>query len=194
MDKPEWRRVVKRRRAELSVDSSGYCLQLHTFLEAHVPTGLRVVIFDAMPGEVDLSGLIGAHGDAAGRYAMTRTPTEGFVLTVHAIDVEMETHRYGYRQPVADAPTIADDKIGAVLVPGLAFDRNGGRLGHGMGYYDRFLARLGPAALRIGVTGDLVVERLPMDEFDVPMTYLATTTGVSAVPLPRSSLDSLSDD
>ncbi|MEL6981503.1 MAG: 5-formyltetrahydrofolate cyclo-ligase, partial [Actinomycetota bacterium] len=58
----------------------------------------------------------------------------------------------------------------------------GVRLGRGAGYYDRFLARLGPSVLRIGVTVGLVDGRLPADDHDVAMTHLATPDGVVAVP------------
>jgi 5-formyltetrahydrofolate cyclo-ligase len=85
----------------------------------------------------------------------------------------MEQHRFGYRQPVVSAPLIADQDISAVLVPALAFDPWGNRLGFGAGYYDRFLGRL-PNVLKIGVADVLVDERLPTEKFDVPMTHIAT--------------------
>jgi 5-formyltetrahydrofolate cyclo-ligase len=70
-------------------------------------------------------------------------------------------------------------------VPGLAFDRRGHRVGHGLGYYDRLLARLPPDALRIGVVpAALVVTALPADDHDIAMTLLATEHGVTACPLP----------
>ncbi len=53
--------------------------------------------------------------------------------------------------------------------------------GHGAGYYDRFLARLSPSVLRIGVTSGYLVSELPREVHDVPMTHLATEIGVIAV-------------
>lgn len=135
-----------------------------------------VLTFRPMAGEIDLDPLLDEF-----RCAVTRTWPHGR-LTVHRADVRMERHRWGYVQPVADAPELPLDEIGAVLVPGVLFDRRGGRLGHGAGYYDRLLPRLPADAILIGVaTEDRLVDELPTAAHDVRMTHLATETGVRAV-------------
>ena len=58
---------------------------------------------------------------------------------------------WSLREPPADAPRIDPAAVEAVLVPGVAFDRAGRRLGRGGGFYDRLLARLPEKALRIGL-------------------------------------------
>lgn len=134
-----------------------------------------VVTYSAMDGEPDVRTLL----PSPFRVALTRTPSPpDMSLTVHPSASSLERHRYGYDQPVVESPTVPDDEIDIVLVPGLAFDMQGGRLGHGAGYYDRFLARLGPDVLRIGVSDGYIVSGLPMDATDVPMTHLATESGV----------------
>lgn len=183
MDKRWWRREAASARAGIDPDPAGHRRVLGPFLERAVPPGRWVVVFDALPGEVDLRPLVEDHPDPGSRYALTRTPDRGRVLTVHRWDGPRERHRYGYEQPVAGAPTVDDLDIGAVLVPGLAFDRQGTRLGRGAGYYDRFLARLDPAVLRVGITGGYIVDELPSAPHDVAMTHLATADGVLTVPL-----------
>ena len=65
--------------------------------------------------------------------------------------------------------------IDVVLLPGSVFDRQGGRLGYGGGYYDRFLAREAPRALRIGLAFSMqVVDRVPVLEHDMKLHYLVT--------------------
>ena len=60
-------------------------------------------------------------------------------------------------------------------MPGVAFDENGGRLGHGGGYYDRFLAQLPPETLLIGVAYEWqVLPEVPLAEWDVPLDFLVT--------------------
>ncbi len=138
-----------------------------------------ILFYRAMPGELSLDGL----ADAVGwqRFAVTRTPPDG-PLTLHPAIGAMEQHRYGFPQPIADAFELQPRHISLALVPGVAFDGHGTRLGHGAGYYDELLARLPRDCPRVGVAcRDLVFEQLPSEPHDVPMTHLATEDGVVAV-------------
>ena len=137
-----------------------------------VPEGATVCLFRPMPGEVDPTGLIEMH--PLSQYLTTRTGDDLW-LTLHAIESEMERHRYGYEQPVAGSPEVSPASVDVYCVPGLAFDELGGRLGHGMGYYDRLLSRAGSNALLVGVTLERrVFPRIPMDEFDICMHAVVT--------------------
>lgn len=156
-------------------ESSAVVDALRVFLSERSNTAY-VLTFRPMAGEIDLDPLLDEY-----RCAVTRTWPHGR-LTVHRADVEMERHRWGYQQPVANAPEFPLDEIGAVLVPGVLFDRSGGRLGHGAGYYDRLLPRLSADAILIGITTEgRLVDELPTDEHDVRMTHLATEQGVRPV-------------
>ena len=79
-------------------------------------------------------------------------------------------------EPQASEPELETDLVDVVLVPGLAFDRFGTRLGYGAGFYDRLLPLLRPSTVLIGVThDDLLLEKpLPKDTFDIPMTHVVT--------------------
>jgi len=178
--KAELRRRALTNRAGLSVDHARLCAGLRRFFDSLDPDGW-VVTFDAMPGEPDVAALLDDQPHR--QLALTRTPATGRVLSVHDARAPRESHPYGYTQPVADTPVVPDDEIAAVLVPGLAFDRVGGRLGFGAGFYDRFLSRLRPDVLRIGVSDGFIVDRVPTDAHDVPMTHLASEAGVMRLPL-----------
>ena len=66
-------------------------------------------------------------------------------------------------------------EIDLVLVPGLAFDRKGNRLGHGKGYYDRFLKTLPNRAKRYGLAFDFqVLDQVPINDFDVRLDLVLT--------------------
>ena len=81
----------------------------------------------------------------------------------------------------ARCQTIDPARIDAVLVPGSVFDRQGGRLGYGGGYYDRFLAEAAPQALRIGIAFELqVVPEVPLMPHDQPLHFLVTEAGIAA--------------
>lgn len=73
--------------------------------------------------------------------------------------------------------------IDLLLVPGVAFGRDGSRMGMGAGYYDRFLLRA-PQAITIGVAYDsLLQEHLPMDEYDILVQYLVSETGIEKLQI-----------
>jgi 5-formyltetrahydrofolate cyclo-ligase len=162
-------------RRDLEPDDGAVVAHLDALLAGHRPPGW-VLTYWPLAREVDVRAL------HAAPLALTRTPATGLELTVHPADGALEVHRHGFFQPVAGAPAVDPTEVGVVLVPGLAFDAAGTRLGHGVGHYDRLLARLRPDVWCIGVTVEaLVVDVLPAEPHDVPMTHLATERGVRAV-------------
>ena len=66
-------------------------------------------------------------------------------------------------------------EIDAAIIPGSVFDVQGGRLGYGGGYYDRFLVNDAPQARRVGFAFELqVVEKVPVEPHDQPLDILIT--------------------
>ncbi|OIQ92780.1 putative 5-formyltetrahydrofolate cyclo-ligase [mine drainage metagenome] len=92
----------------------------------------------------------------------------------------LETGPHGTRHPAAGAQTLAPT---LVLVPLLAFDGDGGRLGYGGGFYDRTLAALraaDPAVRALGLAfAAQKVDKLPLDRFDQRLDLIVTETGVA---------------
>lgn len=74
----------------------------------------------------------------------------------------------GIPEPVDDGP-VADDPTALVLMPGLAFDRQGRRIGYGGGFYDRFLAEEPNHPTLALCYSFQMVEEIPTEEFDVPV-------------------------
>jgi len=66
-------------------------------------------------------------------------------------DTKFETDSFGIPTPV-NAVSISEDKIDIVIIPLLAFDKNGGRVGYGKGLYDRFLSNCKNTCIKIGVS------------------------------------------
>ncbi|HYO03657.1 MAG TPA: 5-formyltetrahydrofolate cyclo-ligase [Mycobacterium sp.] len=99
---------------------------------------------------------------------------------------ELIAARFGLREPPTPwLPAEAIRAAATVLVPALAVDRAGVRLGRGAGFYDRSLGLADPAARLIAmVRDDEVVDRLPGESHDVPMTH-ALTPGQGLVRLGR---------
>ncbi|MDW8067373.1 MAG: 5-formyltetrahydrofolate cyclo-ligase [Anaerolineae bacterium] len=106
---------------------------------------------------------------------------EGDRLVVHPYDPDrLVRHPYGMLEPAADLPVVDPIRVEIVLVPGVAFDRHGGRLGFGGGFYDRFLPTT--PALRVGVTYDTcLVDQLPCTAADQRMDWIVTPQGLIQV-------------
>ncbi|MBM3251420.1 MAG: 5-formyltetrahydrofolate cyclo-ligase [Candidatus Omnitrophica bacterium] len=90
---------------------------------------------------------------------------------VSDIDTRLMVGPYGVRQPNKEfAKSIAVDHLNLVIVPGLAFDLEGNRLGRGKGYYDRFLETLPNGTPTIGLAFDFqIVDDLPHSSQDSPV-------------------------
>ena len=74
----------------------------------------------------------------------------------------------GIPEPIADGP-VAEDETALVLMPGLAFDPQGHRIGYGGGFYDKFLSRE-PGHKTVALCYEFqLVERLETEEFDIPV-------------------------
>lgn len=177
-DKDEWRRWAKAVRKQGIPDSVHRAVT--GGIREWLPTARSgsVVLYLPLPDEVDITGVM---DDPARSYVLTRTPTDG-PLTLHPSDGPRERHRYGFEQPTADAPVVDPVTVGVVLVPGLAFDRDGQRLGRGAGYYDTFLPSTQSDVPRVAVVPSwLIVDAIPIEAHDVPMTHFATEHGVRPV-------------
>lgn len=89
---------------------------------------------------------------------------------------ELEIGAYGIREPRADAEraTLSDRTL--CIVPALAVDTDGYRLGYGKGYYDRFLSAFEGNAV-VAIHSSLVCERLPRNDTDIPIKTIITETG-----------------
>lgn len=86
------------------------------------------------------------------------------------------TNRHGIEEPNPETSQPIDiQDIDAVLVPLLAFDRQGQRVGYGGGYYDRFLSQCRPDTLKIGLSHFEPIEEIEdVDEWDVKLDLCIT--------------------
>jgi 5-formyltetrahydrofolate cyclo-ligase len=90
----------------------------------------------------------------------------------------LEPSPWSFMQPAAHAPAVSPDLL---LVPLVAIDRRGHRIGQGKGYYDRVLPELRSAGARIVGLGwplQLVDQDIPHDPWDVPLDAFASPDGL----------------
>ncbi|GAA5501257.1 hypothetical protein Dxin01_00989 [Deinococcus xinjiangensis] len=172
--KAEWRAWAFATRPSAAADSQAVTAHLRDFLQAQ--GARRVLAYRAMSGEPDLAGL---QYDFELLTTRTRYQPERH-LTLHPWDTATEQSKFGYWQPPAAAPRVALDTVDAVLLPALAYDLRGVRLGYGGGFYDRLLPNF--AGLKVGVVwSPLLVPRLPSEAHDVRVDWVATELGLLSV-------------
>jgi len=153
------------------------------FLKAYPPRpGMAVAVYRSVRGEVGTERIREA--------CLAAGASVYYPCVVSRGTLEFYPHRdgdgwvegpYGIPEP-ARPPGSLPRKEGfdLVLVPGVAFDRHGRRLGQGMGYYDRFLKEIAGTATIVGLAySEQVVEEVPVDGQDVPVDALVTEEGVT---------------
>jgi len=86
---------------------------------------------------------------------------------------EVEPTFYGLLEPFKHLPQVDSNHIDLMIVPGLAYTREGFRLGYGGGYYDRLLANYKGVTLSL-VFKEQIMDRIPIDQHDVPVQVLVT--------------------
>ena len=132
-----------------------------------------ILTYMPIQSEVDLTPLLERHPHK--RWVLPRIlPAENNHMIFHPYDADrLVQHPFGMAEPVPDLPVITAEEIELTLVPGLAFDRLGYRLGYGGGYYDRFLSRFGGVSAGI-VFHDLWFASLPHSAHDIPVQWIVT--------------------
>ncbi len=88
----------------------------------------------------------------------------------------LEKSLFGLREPSWQSLNpVPPVKVDIALIPGVGFDRHGCRLGYGGGYYDRFIPKLRPGCLKIGLAYDFqLLDTIPSDENDIRMDMIIT--------------------
>lgn len=152
-------------------DSSSVRLALGSWL-ARNPGIVTLSVFSPLPDEPDLTDVVLAHPERSWVYPRV----EGDLLVFHRVvdpASGLRPGRFGIPEPSIDLEVIEPWDIDAFLCPGMAFDRRGGRLGRGRGFYDRILAKARPDALRLGVCfPDQVVADIHGEPHDIRMHEL----------------------
>jgi 5-formyltetrahydrofolate cyclo-ligase len=159
-------------------------------LLATVPEFQMAKVFAAFVptrGEIDLSPAIEERVGAGARLVLPRVFPDPPRMRFFAVTAEtpLRPGSYGILEPPADAPEVAAAELDLLLVPGLAFDADGRRLGYGGGYYDETARRLRGAALNpgrgflVGVGFDFqVIPSCPAGEADVAIDCVVTDARV----------------
>ena len=178
-DKDEIRRMMRERRRALTPEeraaaSESICAKLAADSDIGLRTdpfdwGSPVAVYLASPQEIDLSPFIRKMLTTGVKVVAPRWNGETYELAVlkGLDDVHLRKGPMGILEP-AEAEIVLPKEVGTWLVPGLAFTRDGKRLGYGGGWYDRLLAEAPKDARKIGIAHAFqVVDDLPSERHDI---------------------------
>ncbi|HEU5359714.1 MAG TPA: 5-formyltetrahydrofolate cyclo-ligase [Candidatus Deferrimicrobiaceae bacterium] len=185
-DRKAFLRLNERRRfgtGEPDRDRAARSLQVQEhFLSVFPPApGLKIALYSAMRGEVGTDRIRErCLADGAWVYYPRMVEDGNLTFFRHEEKDEWVPGRFGIREPHVPPGAEGIRKgFNLVVVPGLAFDAAGRRLGRGHGYYDRFLFGLGGTAVAVGLAFSWqLVPEVPVDAWDVPVDAVVTENGV----------------
>ncbi len=176
VNKLSLRQVMRQRKQQMTIEeraywSSSICQYIITM--SWWQNARTIMIYNALPDEVDLSSLMRQAWKEGKRVLLPVVVHEDLEIRLVNEKTIFTKGAFGINEPVGEAFD-ALEELDLILVPGVAFDANGGRLGRGKGYYDRFLA-LCPRAYRVGVCFPFqYIENVPMESHDFRMDMVLT--------------------
>ena len=145
-------------------------------LAAQITSARTILFFAPLPDELDLWPMLelalALGTQCALPFFNAEKHTYGAKLLKN-LTTDIVVGKFGVREPAAACAEIALDKFDLVLVPGMAFDLNGNRLGRGQGYYDRILTEV--SGIKCGVSHDFqLLETIPTEGHDAKVDFIFT--------------------
>ncbi len=138
-----------------------------------------ICLYFSREDEVDTKPLLAAALTAEKTVVFPRIVKDRLVLHRVTSIKDFTRGTYQILEPKKSTPVMDPSSVDLFIVPGVAFDANGNRLGRGGGYYDRVLAHVTAPKIGLGYAFQMVAE-VPHSSYDVPMTMVVTEEGVYA--------------
>jgi 5-formyltetrahydrofolate cyclo-ligase len=146
--------------------------------QAFFKTAATVLFFAPLPTEVDLWPLLEESFGAGKIVALPRfdSASQSYIACrVQSLRDEIISGQFSIREPHKNCVEIPSREIDLILVPGIAFDLHGRRLGRGKGFYDRLLTEI--RGVKCGIAFDeQIVEKIPVEPHDIGMDFILTPT------------------
>lgn len=168
MRKSELRQLVRQRKRQFSQQQlAELSLPVLARLRPLLSVASTVLLYYSLPDEVDTHAFLDELRSAGKIVLLPRVVDEGtMVLHRYTGRADLSEGAFGIMEPVGE-PFTDYAAIDVAVIPGMAFDADGHRMGRGRGYYDRFLSSV-PCIYKIGVCFDFQkVEAVPVEATDV---------------------------
>ncbi len=162
--------------AERGTASAQACALLKA--QALWQTAQSVLFFSPLPRELDVWPLLNEALSAGKGVALPRFVADIGTYEARSVrdpGADLHIGQFGIREPTNRCPRLASDRLDLILVPGVAFDLRGGRLGRGRGYYDRLLRRLHGTTCAVAFDQQ-IVGKVPVAPPDVRLNVILTPT------------------
>ena len=155
-------------------------IELCERLKAQMPSAHTILFFAPLPDELDvwpvLEQSLALGTTCALPFFDAEKKTYGARVLNHLAS-EIITGKFGVREPAAGCAEMPLDQFDLVLVPGMAFDLQGSRLGRGRGFYDRLLEKV--SGIKCGVGYDFqLLEKIPAEPHDAKVDFMLTPSRV----------------
>lgn len=180
MNKNELRKYILEKRDQLDpLERSRWdSIIFDKFIERPYYKSSKVIfIFMSFRSEVDTHNIIKRallDGKIVG-VPRVISKTEGMKVFEITSMEDMEKGYFGLLEPNANCPEIKKEKIDLIVMPGAAFDKDGGRIGYGGGFYDRYLSELKRDVKKIALAYSIqMVEQVPMADYDMKVDEIIT--------------------
>ena len=175
-DKASFRARMREREAAIPenarLESDGLLRERFLALDA-VERAHTLLLFYGMGYEVDTRPLLDALR-AQGKRVLLPRCLPGHRMEARLYDpARLKQHRYGMWEPEESCPIAEKNEIDLILVPALCYDWQGGRMGRGGGFYDRYLTDFGGVTVGL-CRGALLCESVPTDPWDRPVQCVLT--------------------
>lgn len=159
-------------REEWQFKSRSICARLQNlslFQEAK-----SILAYFSFRQEPDLSFLYNSHR----QWGFPRCLGKSLIWHLWQPGNTLQIGKYGIKEPALNSPIIAPHTVDLILVPTVACDRQGYRLGYGGGYYDRWLSSPQLAHIpTVGIVFDFAyITQLPVESWDIKLNYICTET------------------
>jgi len=144
------------------------------FIEAHI-----ALLYMPHPAVVDTTGMIERCFAFHKIVALPAFDTENYTMQLYKVDSFPADMKMGPRQIMEPDPDrckiIPIDRIDIAIIPGIALDEKGGRIGTGEGYYDRFIGKLPITTRKVALSLECqIVQQIPMESHDKYMDIIIT--------------------
>lgn len=174
MEKNELRKHIRRLKSLHASSAAQQSADILAALEVHpaFESANHILLYHSLPDEVNTHAFLEKWKDSK-QLLLPVVVGDELELRCFASANDLQTGAYNILEP-AGKPFTEVDKIELAIVPGMAFDHEGHRLGRGKGYYDRLLPKL-TKAYKIGICFPYqLVDEVPTDAYDIPMDEVLT--------------------